>query len=109
MAVMTTETACRYATISNVPAGVTNFSRLKLARLQAELSRNMYSLQGFDALMRAEFFEVCQRLMVVSNCMPGSPHNQVDSAILCMTSRAFSFFSGWPVVTVCVQNSPSVS
>ena len=41
--------------MSNVPAGVTNLSRLKLARLQAELSRNMYSLHGLDALMRAVF------------------------------------------------------
>src|SRR5579872_1844226 len=88
MAVIMTSMACRYAAISNVPAGVTNFSRLKLARLQAELSRNMYSEHGFDALMRAVFFDVCQRLIVVSNCMPGSPHSQVASAILCMISRA---------------------
>src|SRR5580692_6982270 len=95
--------------MSNVPAGVTNFSRLKLARLQAELSRNMYSLHGLDALMRAVFLLVCQRLMVVSNCMPGSPHSQVDSAILCMMSRALCFFTGWWSFTVCVQNSPSFS
>jgi hypothetical protein len=48
----------------------------------------MYSEQGFDALMRPEFFDVCQRLMVESNCMPGSPHCQVASAILYMISRA---------------------
>ena len=42
----------------------------------------MYSLQGFEALMRAVFFEVCQRFTVVSNCMPGSPQRQVASAIL---------------------------
>ena len=41
--------------MSKVPAGVTNFIRLKLARLQAELSRNMYSEQGLDALMRPVF------------------------------------------------------
>jgi hypothetical protein len=69
-------------------AGVRNFSRLKLARLQAESSRNMYSEQGLEALMRAVFLLVCQRLMVVSYCMPGSPHCQVASAILCMRSRA---------------------
>src|SRR5579863_10530986 len=109
MAVMTTETACRYATISNVPAGVTNFSRLKLARLHAELSRNMYSLHGFEALMRAVFFDVCHLLIVVSNCMPGSPHSQVASAILCMISRALYFFTGCLSFTVLVQNSPSVS
>ena len=32
--------------------------------------------------MRAVFFDVCQRLMVVSYCMPGSPHCQVASADL---------------------------
>src|SRR5579859_4211871 len=109
MAVMTTETACRYAGISNVPAGVTNLSRLKLARLQAELSRNIYSEHGFDALMRAVFLLVCQRLIVVSNCMPGSPHSQVDSAILCIMSRALCFFTGWWSFTVRVQKSPSFS
>ena len=36
-------------------AGVRNFRRLKDARLQAESSRNMYSEQGLDALMRPEF------------------------------------------------------
>src|SRR5579884_705012 len=88
IAVITTSIAWRYPAISNVPAGVTNLSRLKLDRLQAELSRNMYSEHGFEALMRAVFFEVCQRLMVESYCMPGSPHCQVASAILCMMSRA---------------------
>src|SRR5271168_2706119 len=74
--------------VSNWPPGVRNFSRLKDARLQAESSRNMYSEQGLEALMRAVFFDVCQRLMVVSYCMPGSPHCQVASAIWCMRSRA---------------------
>ncbi len=35
-----------------------------------------------QALMRAVFFEVCQRLTVVSYCMPGSPQCQVASEIL---------------------------
>src|ERR1035438_9196606 len=43
----------------------------------------MYSLHGFEALMREVFFEVCQRLTVVSYCMPGSPQCQVASEILC--------------------------
>src|ERR1700733_7999924 len=94
MAVIMTSMAWRYAAISNVPAGVTNLSRLKLDRLQAELSRNMYSEHGFEALMRAVFFEVCHRLMVVSYCMPGSPHCQVASAIFFMMSRAFWVLTG---------------
>ena len=88
IAVITTEIACRYAGISNVPAADTNFSRLKLARLHAELSRNMYSLHGFDALIRAVFLLVCHRLIVESNCIPGSPQSHVASAILVMISRA---------------------
>src|SRR5215469_8438352 len=95
--------------MSNVPAGVTNFSRLKLARLHAELSRNMYSLHGFDALMRAVFLLVCHLLIVVSNCMPGSPHSHVDLAILFMMSRALYFCTGLWSFTVRVQNSPSLS
>ena len=88
IAVINTLIACRYAGMSNVPAGVTNRIRFRLARLHAELSRNMYSLHGFDALIRAEFLLVCHLLMVSSNCIPGSPHCHVDSAILPMISRA---------------------
>src|SRR5580698_6560312 len=100
MAVIMMSMAWRYASTSKAPAGVTNLSRLKLSRLQAELSRNMYSEQGFDALMRAEFFDVCHLLMVVSYCMPGSPHSQVASAILCMMSRAFCVLTGLRSLTV---------
>src|ERR1700743_2528369 len=95
--------------MSNVPVGVTNFIRLKLARLQAELSRNMYSEQGLEALMRPVFLEVCQRLMGESYCMPGSPHCQVASALLVMMSRAVCVLSGVPSFTVRVVNSASFS
>ena len=60
------------------------------ARLHAESSRNMYSEQGFEALMRAVLGHGCQSLTVVSNCMPGSPHIQADSAILRIMSRALN-------------------
>src|ERR1700716_2277955 len=95
--------------MSKVPVEVTNFNRLKLARLQAELSRNMYSEQGFEALMRPEFLLVCQRLMVESNCMPGSPHCQVASAISCMSSRALYSLTGVRSLTVRVVKVESVS
>ncbi len=62
--------------------------RLSDARLQAESSRYMYSLQGLLALIRPEFAEVCQSLMVVSYWMPGSPHWCADSAISRISSRA---------------------
>src|SRR5580700_12094880 len=73
---------------SNVPSGSRNFIRLMLARLQAVSSRNMYSEHGFEALIRPEFGQVFQRLIVVSYCTPGSPQPQAHSAILANTSRA---------------------
>jgi len=60
--------------VSNWPSSPRNFIRFNEARLQAESSRNMYSEHGFEALMRPDPFEVCQRLMVESNYRPGSPH-----------------------------------
>ena len=69
----------------------------------------MYSLHGFDALMRAVFFEVCQRLTVVSYCMPGSPQCQVASEILCSRSLALKVAMGRPSLTACVWNSLSRS
>src|SRR5216683_1419999 len=77
------------------------------ARLHAESSRNMYSEQGFEALMRAVFLHGCQRFTVVSNCMPGSPHWCVASAICRRMSRALHRFTGWPVATPLVHQSPS--
>src|SRR5262249_32430365 len=74
-------------------------SRLMLARLHAELSRCMYSLHGLLALMRPVFLAVCQRLIVVSYCMPGSAHSHADCAICRMRSRAFTVLTVSPVVT----------
>src|SRR5580692_10296853 len=100
-------TPCRNASTSNWPFGPTNFIRFSEDRLHAESSRNMYSEHGFDALMRDVFLQGCQRLIVESNCMPGSPHWWVASAIWRMISRAFlrSFFS--PLKTERVHHSPS--
>src|ERR1700729_604920 len=106
---MVTSTACRKASTSNLPLGSRYFIRLREARLQAVSSRNMYSEQGLEALIRAVFLEVCQRLMVVSYCMPGSPHCQVDSEILSSRSRARSFSLGWPSVMLRVHQSRSSS
>src|SRR5262245_58257289 len=60
-----------------------------LARLQAVLSRNMYSLHGLLALIRPEFGQVCHLLIVVSYCTPGSPHFQALAAILLINLRAW--------------------
>src|SRR5687768_13447243 len=73
---------------SNLPSAVRNFIRLMLARLQAVLSRNMYSLHGFDALIRPLLGQVCQRLIVVSYCTPGSPQCQAQLAMRVSSSLA---------------------
>ena len=59
--------------------------------------------------MRAVFLLVCQRLMVVSYCIPGSPHFQVASAILCMRSRARNSRTGSRPLTVRVVKAASDS
>src|SRR5579863_2683585 len=104
---MVTSTACVKAFTSNWPLVVTYFIKFNEARLHAVSSRNMYSEQGLLALMRAVFFEVCQRLIVVSYCMPGSPQCQVESEIFSIRSRARSFSFGWPSVTFLVHQSLS--
>src|SRR5580698_10292600 len=78
---MKIEAALRKRSTLKRPSGSWNFFRLRLDRLQAVSSRNIYSEHGFDALIGPEFEQVCQRLMVVSYCTPGSPQYQVPSAI----------------------------
>ena len=67
--------------------------------MHAELSRCMYSEHGFEPLMRPVLAAVCQRLMVVSNCMPGSAHSQVAWEIWRMRSRARTVLMTSPAVT----------
>src|SRR5690349_20469658 len=100
-------TAWRKASTSNCPSGPTNFIRFSDDRLHAESSRNMYSEQGFDALIRAVFLQGCHRLTVVSNCMPGSPHWCVASEICLRMSLALWRFTGWPFETDLVHQSSS--
>ena len=82
IAVMTNSTARAKVRASKVPSSRRNFSRFSEARLQLELSRLMYSLQGFDALIRPDSGLVCQSLMVSSYWIPGSAHPQAACAIL---------------------------
>src|SRR5699024_5148756 len=63
-------------------------SRLSEARLHEELSRDMYSLHGFDAVIRPDSGLVCQSLIVSSYCRPGSAHSHAAFAIVLMSSRA---------------------
>ena len=104
---MVTSTACLNPATSNCPLALTYFIKFNEARLQAVSSRNMYSEQGLLALIRAVFFAVCQRLTVVSYCIPGSPQCQVESAIFIIKSRARSFSFGCPSMTFFVHQSLS--
>src|ERR1700730_12367761 len=83
-----TSTACSKDSTSSEPSERRNFIRFSEARLQAELSTCMYSLHGFDALIRPLFGEVCHWLIVVSYCTPGSAQRQAASAISRISSRA---------------------
>src|SRR5262247_277139 len=80
--------ACSNAEISKLPSVLRNCIRFSDARLQAVSSRNMYSEQGLDALMRPLCGQVCHSLMVVSYCTPGSAHCQAAVAIFSQSSRA---------------------
>src|SRR5262245_31548575 len=102
-AVMLMSTACLNADMSNPLSSLINFIRLSEARLQALSSKCMYSEQGLEALIRAVLAHVCQALIVVSNCIPGSPHCQVASAILRRSSRAGRVSHTSPVVTKCMD------
>src|SRR3984893_5177750 len=75
------------------PSSLRKRVRLIDARLQLVSSRNMYSLHGLLALMRPVLADMCQSLMVVSYCTPGSPHCHADSAMRRMSSRAFIVFT----------------
>src|ERR1700759_863704 len=81
-------TACLNDSASSVPSGRRNFIRFSDARLQAESSTCMYSLQGLDALIRPEFGDVCHWLIVVSYWTPGSAQRHAASAISRISSRA---------------------
>ena len=81
---------CSKSALSKLPSSRRNFIRLSEARLQAELSTCMYSEHGFEALIRPDSGEVCQRLMIESYWTPGSAHCQAASAIWLSRSRAGS-------------------
>src|SRR5262245_13190836 len=67
----------------------------------------MYSEHGLLALMRSVLGQVCQSLIVVSNCIPGSPHCQAASAIDFISSRAPMLSHALPESTYFVCHSRS--
>src|SRR6516225_2051220 len=93
--------------MSKEPSSRRNLVRLRLDRLQAESSRNMYSEHGFDALMRPVFGQVCQRLMVESYCTPGSAQPHAASAIWRQRSFELWVSTTSPVVRAMVSQGLS--
>src|SRR5882762_7465045 len=74
--------ACSKPFTSNTRVcGSKKCARLIDARLQAVLSRNIYSEHGLEALMRPPSGQVCHSLMVLSYCTPGSAQAQAANAI----------------------------
>jgi hypothetical protein len=102
-------TAWRNRSTSRPPSSRANFIRLSDARLHAESSMNMYSEQGFDALMRWVALHGFHLLIVVSYWIPGSPQTQADRAILRKSARASNVPIGSPVVTAYVVCVPPPS
>src|SRR6478752_7471470 len=92
--------------MSNLPASSKNLVRLSDDRLQAVSSRNMYSEHGLLALIFPLFGQVCQWLMVVSYCTPGSAQAQADSATMSHSSPASSVSTTLPVVRAMVCHGP---
>src|SRR5579883_1386989 len=90
--------ACSNAAISIDPSfSFRNRMRFSEARLQAVSSRNMYSEHGLDALIRPDLEQVCQSLMVVSNCTPGSAECQAASAMRSHNCAALTVLATAPV------------
>src|ERR1700730_2024859 len=70
----------------------------------------MYSEHGFDALIRPLLGDVCQLLIVVSYCTPGSAQRHAASEISRISSRARTGSPiGSPVARAVSRHSPSSS
>src|SRR5699024_1277012 len=106
IAVMTSSTVFANSCASKRPSSPRNFIRFSEARLQLELSRCMYSLQGLEAVMRPVSGQVCQSLMVSSYCSPGSAHSHAARAICLSSPSASTSTTTSPVVLVRRPNLP---
>src|SRR3954471_18769121 len=104
IAVMISSTAFSKSAASKVSSSLRNFSRLRLARLHEELSSDMYSEQGLDAVIRPVSGLVCQSLMVSSYCRPGSAHSHAAWLILVNSSRASTVSITSPVLRALSPN-----
>src|SRR6476469_5255849 len=101
-------TACSNSAVSKLPSSRRNFISVSEARLQAESSTCMYSLQGLEALIRPDSGQVCQRLMIVSYWTPGSAQSQAALEIRSISSLAGSVLVVEPSVrATSFQSSPA--
>src|SRR6201746_945941 len=82
IAVMMISTALANSLASNVPSSRRNFMRFSDARLHDELSSDMYSLHGLDAVRPPGSGLVCQSWIVSSYWIPGSAHSHAAVASL---------------------------
>ena len=98
IAVMITSTAFANSSPSKVSSSLRNFSRFSDARLHEELSSDMYSEHGLDAVIRPVSGLVCQSLIVSSYCRPGSAHSHAAVLILRNSSRASTVSMTSPVL-----------
>src|SRR5258705_13974097 len=88
IAVMMNSTDLTNLSTSNEPSALRNFIRFSEARLQDELSSDMYSEHGLLAVIRPVSGLGCQSLMAPSYCRPGSAQAHAASAILWNGARA---------------------
>ena len=88
IAVTTSSTVPTNRSQSKVPSGRRKLNTLSEARLQEELSSDMYSEQGLLAVIRPVSGLVCQSLIVSSYWIPGSAQLHAASAIVRNSVRA---------------------
>src|SRR3954463_1171949 len=105
IAVIMTSTALANSFASNVPSSRRNFIRFSDARLHDELSSDMYSLHGLDAVIRPVSGLVCQSLMVSSYWIPGSAHSHAAVASLVQSFLASTVSMTSPVARAFRPNS----
>src|SRR5512144_3179373 len=109
IAVRTSSATFWKVAVSKVPSSLRNFSRLSDAKLHEELSSDMYSEHGLDAVMRPVSGLVCQALMVSSYWRPGSAQAHAAWAILSNRVRASTVSMTSPVVRERRPNSVPTS
>src|SRR3989344_5671995 len=97
-----------YSSTLNFPvASSKNFIKFMEAKLQAVLSKNIYSEQGLDAFILPFSGQVCHSLIVVSYCTPGSAHCHAAKAIFCQMSLALTVL--WTLPSVLLVKSQFLS